>query len=73
MNKANVFIQKGKVCRFEVSDINEDEYVTSSRMATLSKIAELHARPIMGTEKKIDPELLKDGWTEINFDPDKVD
>lgn len=38
-------------------------------MATKKKIKQIGAEVIPGTEAKIGDELLKDGWTEKNFDP----
>jgi len=47
----------------------QDDYVTSSRMATKKRIKELGAEIVPGTEVKIDGQLLKDGWTDKNFRP----
>jgi hypothetical protein len=47
----------------------QDDYVTSSRMATKKKIKQLGAEIIPGTDVKIDGQLLKGGWTDKNFRP----
>jgi hypothetical protein len=58
-----------KVFKFRKYAPTQDDYVTSTRMATKKKIKQIGAEIIPGTEAKIDDELLKDGWTEKNFDP----
>ena len=49
-------------------DITTDDYVTSTRMATHEKAAQICAEIIPGTKREIDASLRNDGWTEKNFD-----
>jgi hypothetical protein len=56
------------VYRFRKYDITTDDYVTSTRMATHEKVAQICAEIIPGTKREIDASLLNDGWTEKNFD-----
>ena len=56
-----------KAFRFRKYAPTQDDYVTSSRMATKKKIKDIGAEIIPGTEAKIDDALLHDGWTEKNF------
>ncbi len=58
-----------KVFKFRMYAQTQDDYVTSSRMATKKKIKELGAEIVPGTEVKIDGQLLKHGWTDKNFRP----
>jgi hypothetical protein len=58
-----------KVFKFRMFAPTQDDYVTSSRMATKKKIKQLGAEIVPGTEAKIDGQLLKDGWTDKNFRP----
>ena len=60
-----------KVFRFRKFDINKDDYVTSSRMATKKKIRELGAELVPDSEMKVDGTLLKEGMTGKSFDPAK--
>ena len=60
-----------KVYRFRKFNIDKDDYVTSSRMATKKKIRELGVELLPDTELKVDSTLLKDGLTGKNFDPAK--
>ena len=57
-----------KVFKFRKYAITQDDYVTSSRMATRKRIKQLGGEIIPDTEAKIDDAFLKDGWTEKNFD-----
>lgn len=45
---------KVTVCYFTKYDIKSDEMIRSKRMATLEKIAELHAVPLRGNDKEVD-------------------
>ena len=45
-------------------DITTDDYVTSTRMATHEKVAQICAEIIPGAKREIDVSLLNDGWTE---------
>jgi hypothetical protein len=58
-----------KVFKFRKYAPTQDDYVTSSRMATKKKIKQLGAEIVPGTEIKIDGQFVKDGWTEKNFRP----
>jgi hypothetical protein len=60
-----------KVYKYRVYDITIDDYRLSTRMATKEHIARIGGDLIPGTEREIDPVLLRDGWTEKNFDPDR--
>ena len=55
------------VYRFRVYDVNRDDYVVSTRMATLEKIERIRGEPIRESEAMIDETLLADGWTEKNY------
>jgi hypothetical protein len=61
-----------KIFKFRKYAPTQDDYVTSSRMATRKKIKQLGGEIIAGTEAKIDGALLEDGWTQKNFDPKKT-
>jgi hypothetical protein len=47
-----------------------DEIKQSTRMATKEKIKAIGAELIKDSERDIDADLVTDGWTEKNFDPD---
>ena len=61
---------KVRVYRFKKYDIQTDDYVISTRMATEEKIDQIRATAIYGTERQIDESLLTDGLTAKDFDPD---
>jgi hypothetical protein len=58
-----------KVFKFRKYAPTQDDYVTSTRMATKKKIKQLGAEIVPGTEIKIDGQFVNDGWTEKNFRP----
>jgi hypothetical protein len=60
---------KIKVHRFRKYDIVSDEMISSTRMATVEKVASLGAELIPGSEIEIDESLIKDGWTKRHFYP----
>jgi hypothetical protein len=55
------------VYRYRKHDINSDDYVYSTRMATRQKIEQIRADVLEDTEAEIDSSLAPDGWTEKNF------
>jgi len=63
-------VAKDRVYRYRVYDIMIDDYRYSTRMATKEQIARVRGEIIPGTERKIDAGLVKDGWTEKDFNPD---
>ena len=62
-----------KVFKFRRYDITQDDYVTSTRMATRKKIKELGAEVVPDTEAKVDDEDVKDGLTEKYFRPKETE
>lgn len=55
------------VYRYRVYDPHRDEYVVSTRMATLEKIERIHGEAIPESQAMIDQTHLVDGWTEKNY------
>lgn len=60
-----------QVYKYRHYDIQSDEYVYSSRYATMHKINQIKGDPVYGTGIFLDAKYLKDGWTEKNFEPPK--
>lgn len=62
---------KVTVYRYRKYDISRDDYVRSTRMATLDKIEKLCAEALLDKATEIDGSLLIAGedWTVHNFDP----
>jgi len=65
------FVKEGAmlvtVHRYRVYDILNDEYRTSTRMATAEKIAKIGGEIIPGTAYPLDSDELDDGWTGKNY------
>lgn len=57
------------VYQYRVYDIKSDEYVYSSRYATMTQIKRIGAEPVHKTGIVIDTKYLTDGWTKKGFDP----
>ena len=58
------------VFRFRKYDINGDDYVLSTRMATMLCIRQLGAEPVQGTSVLVDARLVdRNGWTAKDFVP----
>jgi hypothetical protein len=64
-------LNKVLVFRYQVYDASRDDFVTSTRMATRNKVERIGGEIIPGSDAHIDANLLKDEWTEKNFDPKK--
>jgi hypothetical protein len=56
------------VYRYRIYDIATDEYIYSTRYATMKKINRIKAEPLDNTSVLIDPRYLDDGWTKKGFD-----
>lgn len=59
-----------KVHRYRRYDTASDDYLNSTRMATLEQIERIGAEPVPGTEADVDPKFLTDGWTAKDFNPE---
>ena len=55
------------VYRYRVYDAREDDYASSTRMATRSKIKQIGGEIIPGTKTEIDDKHLEGGWTVKGF------
>jgi hypothetical protein len=62
---------KAKVYRFRRYDIAIDDYRYSTRMATKEFINRIGAEIIPGSETEIDTNLLSEGMTQKDFDPNR--
>ena len=62
---------KEQVYKYRHYDIITDDYVYSTRYATMTKINRIGAEPVHSTGIFLDTKHLMDGWTEKNFDPQK--
>jgi hypothetical protein len=60
---------KKQVYKYRKYDNSIDDYVYSTRYATMTKINRIEAEPVYGTGIHLDGKYLTDGWTEKNFDP----
>ena len=61
-----------RVYRYRCYDVHTDEYVYSTRYATMARINRIGAEAVHPSEIFLDSKYLKDGWTEKNFDPAKA-
>jgi hypothetical protein len=56
-----------KVFRYRVYDVNRDDYVESTRMATRAKIKQIGGEFIRASKTEVDAKHLDDGWTAKGF------
>jgi hypothetical protein len=64
---------KEPIYKYRKYDIASDDYVYSTRYATMGQINRIEAEAIGPTVKVVDSKHLTDGWTKKNFDPSKED
>lgn len=62
-------MSKETVYKYRKYNIATDDYVYSTRYATMTQINRIEAEPIYDTGTIIDSRHLTDGWTKKNFDP----
>ena len=63
---------KKQVYKYRKYDNSFDDYVYSTRYATMTKINRIEAEPVYGTGIFLDDSHLTDDWTVKNFDPQKA-
>lgn len=60
------------VYKYRHYDIASDDYVYSTRYATMNKIRRIGAEPVYSTGIHLAAKYLVEGWTEKNFDPERA-
>jgi hypothetical protein len=61
------------VYKYRKYDIRIDDYIYTSRYATMTQINRIEAEPVYSTGIKLDRKhLLPEGWTEKDFDPARI-